>query len=195
MLDPQAVMTLSAQCAPDVAPATLLALARAESGLDPLAIGVNRAAPLKRRPTTTAEAVETARALVAEGRNIDVGLTQINLANLERLGLSLETAFDPCRNLAAAARVLREGYERGLAAHGPGQAALRVALSVYNTGHARRGFANGYVARVIAHAGTARPSPPAPSPDPPPAPQAWDVFARAAAARTRFVISVAGVAP
>ena len=79
MLDLFAVLALSQACAPSVAPETLTAIAHVESRFDPLAIGVNRAAPLKRRPTTTAEAVETARALVAEGRNIDVGLMQVNL--------------------------------------------------------------------------------------------------------------------
>lgn len=197
MLDPQAVVDLAAQCAPGVAPATLLAVTRAESGLNALAIGVN--GPRVRRPlaTTPAEAAATARALVADGRDIDLGLAQINVRNLPRLGLSIEAAFDPCRNLAAAARILREGYGRGRARHGAGQAALRVALSIYNTGHAERGFANGYVARVVAHAGRTRHAPaPAAEPAATQAPAAaWDVFARAAVQPSRFVTSVAGVTP
>lgn len=195
MLDPQAVVALAAHCAPDVAPATLLAVARAESGLNPLAIGVN--GPGGRRPaaTTAAEAAAAAQALVGAGRDIDLGLAQINVRNLARLGLSIETAFDPCRNLAAAAQVLREGYARGQVRHGPGQAALRVALSVYNTGHAERGFANGYVARVVAQAGGgAGPSGAVAVPEPP-QPAAWDVFARAAVRPSRFVMSVSGATP
>ena len=195
MLDPQAVVDLAAQCAPGVAPATLLAIARAESGLDPLAIGVNGA---RRRPppvSTPTEAAAAARTLVAAGRDIDLGLAQINVRNLARLGLTLEAAFDPCRNLAAAAQILREGYARGRARHGPGQAALRVALSVYNTGHAERGFANGYVARVVAKAGARLPAAPTAPPAPQPQPPAWDVFARAASQSPRFVISTSGATP
>lgn len=195
MLDPQAVVALAAQCAPEVAPATLLAVARAESGLNPLAIGVN--GPRGRRPAATnaAEATAAAKALVAAGRDIDLGLAQINVRNLARLGLSIETAFEPCRNLAAAAQVLREGYARGQVRHGPGQAALRVALSVYNTGHAERGFANGYVARVVAQAGGAAAPPGAVAVPEPPPPAAWDVFARAAVRPSRFVMSVSGATP
>lgn len=199
MLDPQAVIDLATQCAPGVAPATLLAVARAESGLNPLAIGVN--GPRVRRPTpaTPPEAVAAASALAAAGRDIDLGLAQINIRNLPRLKLSLETAFDPCRNLAAAAQVLREGYARGRARHGAGQAALRVALSVYNTGHAERGFANGYVARVVAYAGGSDETSATPAqaehPIPPPPPPAWDVFGRAGLQPTRFVLSISGATP
>lgn len=198
MLDPQLLLLLAAQCAPQVAPATLLAVTRAESGLDPLAIGVNGVNVTRPRPRTRAAAVHAAKTLVAKGHDIDLGLGQINVRNLRRLGLSLETAFDPCRNLAAAGAILGEGYARGRAAHGPGQAALRVALSVYNTGDPRRGFTNGYVARVLAHAGSAppEPDPPPPAPMAPPSPPpAWDVFGRAAAARAQPVTSNAGAIP
>lgn len=202
MLDPQALVDLAAQCAPGVAPATLLAVARAESGLNPLAIGVN--GPRVQRPSakTPAEAAIAAKALVSAGRDIDLGLAQINVRNLSRLGLSIEAAFDPCRNLAAGAQLLREGYARAAADHGPGQTALRVALSYYNTGSPQRGFVNGYVARVLRQAGARRPEPSGAFPDiagsgatPPPA--AWDVFARAARPRvsTTFVTSPAGAAP
>ncbi len=195
MLDSQAVIDLAVQCAPGVAPATLLAVARAESGLDPLAIGVNGAGSRRPRPSTAADAVAAAKTLVASGRDIDLGLGQINVRNLARLGLSIEAAFDPCRNLAAAAEVLREGYARGRARHGPGQAALRVALSVYNTGDAERGFANGYVARVVAKAGVRLPAAPTAPVAPPRQPPAWDVFGRAASPSSRLVISVSGATP
>lgn len=200
------VMALAAQCAPGVAPETMLAVVRAESALDPLAIGVNGAAGLRRRqPTNVNEATAQARELIARGYDIDLGLGQVNVRNLSRLGLTLDAAFDPCANLSAAARVLRDGYARGLAAHGPGQAALRVAFSLYNTGDLQRGFRNGYVARVLAHA---RPPPPAAQtlpvapvgpttrhPAAPPGPAAWDVFGRAAAVRSRTVFPTAGATP
>ncbi|MEW5687704.1 MAG: lytic transglycosylase domain-containing protein [Pseudomonadota bacterium] len=197
-LSPALVMALAAQCAPGVAPETMLAVARAESGLNPWAIGVNGAAAQRPKPNSAGEAAALARDLIARGRDIDLGLAQINVRNLRRLGLSVEAAFDPCANLAASARVLRDGYARGRGAHGPGQAALRVAFSVYNTGDLQRGFRNGYVARVVAHAGPrADRATPASAqlaiapPDPP----AWDVFGRAAAVRSRAVFSASGATP
>ena len=193
MLDLALVLALSAQCAPGVAPQTLTAIAHAESRFDPLAIGGNRAAAV-RQPRSRGEAIATAKRLISSGANIDLGLAQINSANLDWLRLSIADAFDPCRNLAAAATVLRAGYD-ATPSHGDRQQALRVALSRYNTGHPERGFRNGYVARVEASAmrlGLAEPGPltpagpqgPASDPalEPVSPPAAWDIFARANAA-------------
>jgi type IV secretion system protein VirB1 len=194
MLDLALVLALSAQCAPGVSPQTLAAIAHAESRFDPLAIGVNRGRAV-RQPRTRQEAVRTARDLIAGGSSIDLGIAQINSGNLGRLGLSVEEAFDPCRNLAAAATVLRAGYHPASPSAQDRQRALRVALSRYNTGHPERGFRNGYVARVEASGSRLGLTPPPlrnPAPaalDTPvigaapveaPAP-AWDVFARSTA--------------
>lgn len=198
-LTPDLVLALAAQCAPAVAPSTLLAVARAESALDPYAIGVN--APGARRPTprSRAEAIATARGLIRAGRDVDLGLLQINVRNLHWLGLSLEAAFDPCFSLAAGARVLEDGYARGARQHGRGQAALRVALSYYNTGHATRGFANGYVARVTAQAGLRREDVPAAVPAPVPLAPSMpsDAFGRVGGDRlsAAFVMTLSGATP
>lgn len=143
-----AALAMAAQCAPSVAPETLLSVVQVESGFNPLAIGVNGAPRVAVRPTTKVEASARASALIAAGRSVDLGLAQINSKNLGWLGLSVEAAFDPCRNLAAAARVLEAGYNPGQAVTGGEQPALRRALSRYNTGDDRRGFANGYVQKV-----------------------------------------------
>lgn len=190
-MDPAIVLALAAQCAPDVSAQTLLAVARAESALNPFAIGVNGGGALRSRPTSALGAAQTARDLIRQGRNVDLGLGQINVHNLKRLGLTPEAAFDPCRNLAASARVLREGYDRATATMGSGQAALHVALSYYNTGDPQRGFRNGYVARVIAHAAPGS-APPAPRSPALPSRFADAVRLRASAA---FVISPSGATP
>lgn len=70
------------------------------------------------------------------------------------LGLTWETVFDPCTNIAALGRVLSENY-RAVAEGRDPQAALRLALSLYNTGNTSRGFRNGYVAKVVENAGVA----------------------------------------
>lgn len=190
MLDLSMILALADRCAPNVAPQTLAAVAYAESRFNPLAIGVNSGPRPVRAPRTRDEAVRTTRRLLAQGANVDLGLGQINSANLLWLNLSVEDAFDPCRNLAAAGTVLRSGYR--WSGGGDRQAALRVALSRYNTGHPERGFRNGYVARVeraAAALGVLPPAPDLPSAtgnDGPPAEPAhptltgpWDVFARA----------------
>lgn len=145
MLDLATVLALAADCAPAVSPRTLAAVAFAESRFDPLAIGVNRGAPLARRPSDRPDAIRIVRTRLARGENLDLGLAQINSANLGWLGLSAEEVLDPCRNLNAAAVVLGEGYGPE---PGDEQAGLRRALSRYNTGHPTRGIANGYVGRV-----------------------------------------------
>ena len=110
MLDLALVLALSAQCAPGVSPQTLAAIAHTESRFNPLAIGVNRGAAV-RQPRTREEAGRVARRLIASGANIDLGLAQINSSNLGWLRLSVEDAFDPCRNLTAAGTVLRAGFD------------------------------------------------------------------------------------
>lgn len=142
------LLALAQACAPDVAPETLLSVARAESGFDPLVIGVNSRPHQTLHPSGAAEAARVATALLAQGRNLDLGLTQINGRNLPRLGLSVSDAFDPCRNLAAGARILSENYAAVRRSPVQPQTALKAALSVYNTGHPERGIRNGYVGRV-----------------------------------------------
>ena len=211
ILELAVVAQLAARCAHTVAPETMLAIVRTESGFAPLAIGVNpepaRGLPAASlRPDTAAEAVTTAAELLRQGRRVDLGLAQLSHANLPRLGMTLADAFEPCRNLAAGARILREGYAAALRTEADPQRALRVAFSRYNTGHPERGFANGYVVRVQGAAevvvpairlrGEAAAAPqrlatdPAPEPpdDDPDAPPEWDVWARAShASRPRLV--------
>lgn len=158
ILDPAAVMSLAVRCAPEAAPQTLLAIARVESGLNPLAVGVNGKAPVA-QPRSEAEAAALAARLIAQGTNVDLGLAQINSANLTRLGLSLASVFDPCRNLAAAATLLKSDYQAVRLTLSDEQQAVRAALSLYNTGNRRAGFHNGYVARVAAAARARGPSP------------------------------------
>jgi type IV secretion system protein VirB1 len=174
---------LALRCAPAAAPETLLAVAEVESGRNPFAIGVNRGAGAPPPAATRDAAIAAARRLLARGANVDLGLAQINSANLGPLGLTVDDAFDPCRNLAAAARLLSADYQVARYTFADEQAALRRALSRYNTGDDTRGFRNGYVARVeAAAAGRATPA----ARDAPSAP-AWDAFSHAPA--SAFVLS------
>ncbi|MEY3200730.1 MAG: hypothetical protein RIR70_280 [Pseudomonadota bacterium] len=145
---------LAQQCAPWVAPQTMAAIVKTESGFRPLAIGVNGGAKLIRQPVSREEAVVTAKWLLANGYNIDLGLGQVNSTNLKKVGLTLEDAFDPCRNLAAAATILQQNYQTARNKLPEEQTALRAALSAYNTGSFSRGFSNGYVQKVVTNACT-----------------------------------------
>lgn len=129
---------LSAVCAPGDAAMTLASVASTESGFDTLAINDNTNG-LKYHPDNEDAARRLARTLIVEqGHSLDLGLMQINSANLSRIGLSIDDAFDACHSISAGARILKDGYQQ----------ALRVAFSRYNTGSDVRGFANGYVRRV-----------------------------------------------
>ncbi len=137
---------LARDCAPHAAPSTLASIARVESGFDPLMISDNTS-KLSFAPSSVADATRLATQLIAAGHSVDIGLMQITSSNFTVAGLTVPAALDPCRSLAAGAAILAAGYGGGLT-HASQQAALRVALSRYNTGDAGRGFANGYVARV-----------------------------------------------
>lgn len=141
---------LVVQCAPNVAPATMAAIVRVESGGNPLAMNVNGNQRLGRQPANRDEAVRWASWLIARGYSVDLGLAQVNSRNLQRLGVSAEQMFEPCDNLNSGARILAENYSGAAQHFGPGKQALRAAVSAYNTGNYRSGIANGYVARVAA---------------------------------------------
>lgn len=161
-----------AACAPHVAPATMARLIEVESGGDRFSVHVNGVPEAQQpHPATLADAVAAARAALAAGHSsVDLGLTQLNSANLPGLGLTLTAAFDPCRNIAAGAAILTADYAAATARYGAGTPALLAALSAYNTGTLTRGFGNGYVARYLP-GGTV---PVAPAALPPPDPYSAD---------------------
>src|SRR5687768_6037722 len=146
-------LALIAVCAPNVAPATIQAIIKVESGGNPLAVNVNKRGgvsyPIPKIIKSTGEAVRAAYAAIEAGHTVDMGYMQINSANLPRLGYTVADAFNPCKNLAGGAQIYTEAYATSLAKHGNEQKALREALSVYNTGNTKGGFKNGYVQRYM----------------------------------------------
>lgn len=140
---------LIARCAPGIGGSTIHAIIRHESHYRPHAIGVNSRYRLKFQPKDKEEAVRWARWLIQHGYSIDMGLMQINSANLQRLGVSVAQVFDDCENLSAGARILTDNYQRAKARYGESQQTWLAALSAYNTGNFYRGFQNGYVANII----------------------------------------------
>ena len=129
-------------CQPLAMPAEVMEhVVRVESSFNPWAIGVV-GARLERQPRDLGEAIATVRALARAGYDFSIGLAQINRRNLVAQGLdSWEAAFDPCRNLAAGARILADCVARG-------GGDLDRGLSCYYSGNFTRGFRDGYVDRV-----------------------------------------------
>ena len=163
-------------CAPNVAPATIEKVIQVESGGNPLALNVNakwvierdeKGNPimvtvadgqieLKRRKVvfkspitikTVQDAVTVAYMAIDAGHTVDMGYMQVNSTNLKSLGYTVEDMFDSCKNLDAGARILTAFYSNALPKYPNEQAALRAALSAYNTGDFNKGFLNGYLAR------------------------------------------------
>src|SRR6185436_103421 len=105
LLSDVALTALILQCGAPVPLPTLTAIVMQESSGNPDAINKNR------------------------NGTRDFGLAQINEKNLPMLGETPETIMEPCRNIAAAARML-------------------VTFSRYNTGSPTAGFRNGYAEAV-----------------------------------------------
>lgn len=147
-MDALTLSLLLATCAPQVHPATAAALIAVESARNPYAVGVVGGA-LLRQPAARQEAIATARVLEANGWNFSVGLAQINRHNFVRLGLTLESAFDPCTNLTAMQAVLGECFDRAGPTARTEAARLRDALSCYYSGNFSTGHRHGYVRKVV----------------------------------------------
>jgi type IV secretion system protein VirB1 len=134
------VLVLASTCQHTVAPATIAGIARHESAFDPRAIHPN-----------------------SDG-SLDAGLMQINSANWVWLGLTAETALDPCQSIRAAGRLLAS-YSR------------------FNTGSPTAGVANGYAGAVTASIQVVKASD-QPAAAPPTTPQALDDRPAAPSAET-----------
>lgn len=146
-MDAAIFLAMAMTCAPQVHPDTARAIVTIESGFNRYAIGVVGGA-LVRQPRSRAEALATISALSTAGWNYSVGLGQINVANFARLGLTPQSALEPCASLAAMQTVLSECYEKASASSAQ-QVALRRALSCYYSGNFTTGMRHGYVGRVV----------------------------------------------
>ncbi len=155
MLFASVALTLALDCAPRVAPDVLLSVAYAESHWNPLAIHDNVTGEAF-YPRSNREAAQLASRLIAQDHNPDLGLLQINTANLSRTGLSVATAFDACASMHAGAQILLSGYSGGRTSAAQ-QAAILRAFSTYNTGSPTAGLRT-YAPVVLASAQKVIPS-------------------------------------
>ena len=175
---------IAARCAPSVPAQTLVAIARTESGVDPWVLHDNTTGT-SLRPSTLSSAQRDAQHLVSSGDSVDIGLMQINSANLPALNISVADALDPCVSMTSGAAVLQAAYGVGSVSSNQ-DVALLLALSRYNTGTPFKGIMNGYARKVEQNGllgATSPTAPTVPRPTDPNAPPAWNLWATAAYAR------------
>ena len=149
----------AAACAPAAHHPTLVQIARQESALRPWALSINypkgtakalgrpgATARLQSQPESKAQAVQWARALIGQGYTVSMGLMQVSSQNLSAFGYSVEDAFEPCNNIKMGASIYNSARQQAVNADDPDAAAL----SIYNSGNATMGIANGYAQGVMA---------------------------------------------
>lgn len=146
-------------CVADADLTDLTAIVKTESSFRPNAISINRPETVARslgyssgriflwkQPKGKAESARWARELMKQGMTLSVGLMQVNA---EESHYTVEQLLDPCTNLRVGWRLFVQKYNQAAKRIGPGQAALRLALSAYNSGSFTEGFANGYVSASL----------------------------------------------
>ena len=157
------ITKLQSSCLPTAPLSTLRAVVQVESGGNPNAMQIDfpkgllkrcRLAEgtlrLKRQPTNQREALDWLAYFQSYDIFVDVGLMQVSTAEAKRRGISPESLLEPCTNLRVGWQILEDAYQIEKKTYGPGQEALRHAISRYNTGDPQQGITNGYLARVFA---------------------------------------------
>lgn len=155
------IISLAQQCAPVVAPTTIAAIVRVESGGHPLALHDNTTGR-SFSPADQRRAVSLLSSLIQAGHSVDAGLMQVNSRNYARYGLTPQTAFDTCSNVRVGGLILVAAWKQavrgakaseqaGRAGLGSSQAALWHAVQAYNSGNLHG--APQYAARVWSAAG------------------------------------------
>lgn len=136
-------------CAPPEHAPVMEKIVAAESGGKSLAIHDNRTGR-SYFPETLADAMAVASKLLKrKDASLDLGLAQINSRNLARFGATLQDAFDPCSSVKMGAVIYAEGLQAAMSAGLSGDAAVRAALSRYNTGRLDGSVGASYAARVL----------------------------------------------
>lgn len=146
-------------CAPSVHEQTMASIINTESG--GYVYAVADAGPVKlpwriRKslvrsffPSNREEAVQLAESLIAAGHTVSLGPAQLNDRNLSKYGMTVNDAFDLCKNLSATSQLLAEYYSQAALEYGPGKTALIAAISAFNSGSFTRGLNEGYVRSVF----------------------------------------------
>lgn len=92
----------------------LIAIAKVESGFKPYVININQNGKSIKviNPKSLQEAILYLQYLHQNGFNYDVGIGQINVSNIKRLGLNPINLLDPCNNIKVSAHILKENINK-----------------------------------------------------------------------------------
>lgn len=130
----------------------MTAIVKVESGGNPWAININ--SKTGQRLLYQAKTLEQAQAwvrwFVSNNYNIDIGLAQINIKNIQKQKLDPTDFLEPCTNLKMAGQILKANYVSAAKTSTNSDDAVKKAISAYNTGTFKSGFSNGYVGKVMA---------------------------------------------
>ncbi len=117
--------------------------------MNPLAIAV--VGKKVKQPSTLSDALALVKELESQGSNYSLGLGQINVKNFNRLGVTAEDMFEPCKNLQAAQHILKECFLKAQKEDKTEGKQLGDALSCYYSGNEQTGY-KGYVQQVVSNA-------------------------------------------
>jgi type IV secretion system protein VirB1 len=139
---------LAAQCAPQVPTELLAAIASVESGFQPLMVRGKVSTDVVR---TAGEGVAVVVGRMDAGDDMTVGLMGLDALTLAADGLSYAEAFDACRNVEAAGRVIdslwKAAEKMGMS---PSKAERQAVRGYFQRSVARVGTVDAYEARVMA---------------------------------------------
>lgn len=152
------LQSVAKACVPQADYRLLRAIVRTESSGNPWAISINRPERsatergingrlfLSVQPRSHGQAARWAKMLLADHYTLSIGLMQVSTES----GYSIEELLDHCRNLQIGWKIFCQKYQEARKRFS-GQDAVRVAISLYNSGSYLAGFNNGYVSRVVSN--------------------------------------------
>lgn len=149
------IPTTIAECINPAPSAIVQAIIEVESAgvLYALTIASRKGVELLDQPEveSVAEAIRTAKTWVAGGYIAKIGLMQVSSVDFENMGISIDNAFSPCKNILAGSLIYNAAADH-VSALGEyfktPDRKLLASISKYKTGSPWAGIKSGYAARV-----------------------------------------------
>ncbi len=107
-MDPSAFMALAERCTPPVDARPLIEIVRAASGIEPLSLTIDGRKPIKILATSKPEAIELAIQAKIARQDAQLGLAGLTFGDLDKAGIGVAEAFEPCAALRATAQILSD---------------------------------------------------------------------------------------
>lgn len=107
-MDPSAFMALAERCAPGSDARPLIEIVRMASGFEPLSLTIDGRKPIKILATSRQEAIELATQAKIAKQGARLGLAGLTFGDLDKAGIGVAEAFEPCPALRAAAQILSD---------------------------------------------------------------------------------------